>query len=103
MPAMVSPVVLQTVGSKNETKGANYNSKIFEDNSEKTWGMMSATDGYGFYSNTFGRGFGRGFGRESEAQGGIFDGMALSDHLLREYYGQVRVIFFKGMETWYTN
>lgn len=98
MPAMVNPVVLETVGSKNETKGANYDSKIFEENSGKTWGMMSATDGYGFYSNTFGRGFGRefgrGFGRESEAQGGLFDGMALSDHILREYYGQVRSDFF---------
>lgn len=90
MPAMVNSVVLQTAGSKNETKGANYNSKIFEENSEKTWGMMSATDGYGFYSDTFAR----GFGRESEAQGGVFDGMALSNHFLRGYYGQVRSDFF---------
>lgn len=90
-------MVEQTVGSKNETKGANYDSKIFEENSQKTWGMMSATDGYGFYSNTFGRGFSRGFGTESEEQRGISDGMALSDHFLREYYGQVRSDFFKAM------
>lgn len=48
---------------------------------EGTLGMMSQRRASGFYSEFE--------NRESEG-GGIYDGMALPDHFLRQYYAQVR-------------
>lgn len=50
---------------------------------EGTWGRVSHPSGSGLYSEFH--------GRESRESGGIFNGMALPDHFLRQYYNQVRL------------
>lgn len=50
---------------------------------EGTWGRVSHPSGSGYYSAFH--------GRESRESGGIFNGMALPDHFLRQYYNQVRI------------
>ncbi|XP_071342910.1 desmoglein-2.1-like isoform X2 [Trachinotus anak] len=50
------------------------------DHREGTWGINQIS-GSGFYSDFE--------GRESRGGGGIYDGMALPDHFLRQYYSQV--------------
>ncbi|XP_070689057.1 desmoglein-2.1-like [Pempheris klunzingeri] len=45
---------------------------------EGTWGMMNQANGSGFYSEFE--------GRESRIEGGLYDGMALPDHFLAQYY-----------------
>lgn len=46
-----------------------------------TWGVINQPSGSGFYSDFH--------SRESMAEGDMFNGMALSDHFLGQYYDQV--------------
>lgn len=46
-----------------------------------TWGINNQMGGSAFYSEFQ--------GREAAAGGGMFDGMALPDHFLKQYYAQV--------------
>ncbi|XP_047199070.1 desmoglein-2-like [Hippoglossus stenolepis] len=50
------------------------------DHREETWGMMNQPSASGFHSEFE--------GRESGGGGGIYDGMALPDHFLEQYYTQ---------------
>ena len=52
------------------------------DHRAETWGMMNQPSASGFHSEFE--------GRESGGGGGFFDGMALPDHFLEQYYTQVR-------------
>ncbi len=61
---------------------AGYQGGFSSGNMGGTWGMMNHSSASGFYSE-----FG---GKESAVGGGIFDGMALPDHFLGQYYTQVR-------------
>lgn len=92
MAPIASLDVKQTVGSTNQVKGAPNPNDFFNGSSEKVLGMINQTDGYGFYSE----GFGREYSSMSKAAaagegGGIFDHMALSDDFLEQYYAQVKI------------
>ncbi|XP_070765423.1 desmoglein-2.1-like [Enoplosus armatus] len=68
--------IQKSVTSMDGMNGAVYQ----EGYRDATWGMRNELNGSGFYS---------GFeDRESGAGGGIYDGMALPDHFLRQYYTQ---------------
>lgn len=81
--AMAAPMVgmgiQQSVTSMDGMNGVVYQ-EGFESGREGAWGMMNQ-QGSGFYEYE---------GRESGMAGGMYDGMALSDHFLEQYYSQVR-------------
>lgn len=91
---MASLGVKQTMASANQVQGAAYPNEFFNGSSEKALGMISQTDGYGFYSEAFGReysGMSEAAAAGGGGRGGIFDHMALSDHFLGQYYIQVKI------------
>lgn len=84
MDALGSFDFAQSVGSINRLNGANYQGSYRKD----IWGM-NQQDPSGFYSETE--------TRESLGGVGLYDGMALPDHFLRNYYDQVRnLMSWKG-------
>lgn len=89
---MPSLDVKQTFGSKNQVQGASYSQDFLNGSSEKPLGIINQTDGYGFYSEVFGREH-SGMSKAAAAGegGGIFDHMALSDDFLEQYYAQVKI------------
>ncbi len=68
--------------SMNGMNTASYQEGYQSGNMGGTWGMMNQPSVSGFHSEFE--------GRESAAGGGIYDGIALPDHILRQYYTQVR-------------
>lgn len=52
----------------------------------ESWGMANQAIGSGLYSEFD--------GRESRAGGGMYEGMALPDHFLGQYYSQVSNYFY---------
>lgn len=84
MDALGSFDFAQSVGSINRLNGANYQGSY----RKEIWGM-NQQDPSGFYSETE--------TRESLGGVGLYDGMALPDHFLRQYYDQVRnLMSWKG-------
>uniref|UniRef100_A0A3P8NT17 Cadherin domain-containing protein n=1 Tax=Astatotilapia calliptera TaxID=8154 RepID=A0A3P8NT17_ASTCA len=75
MDALGSFDFAQSVGSINRLNGANYQGSY----RKEIWGM-NQQDPSGFYSETE--------TRESLGGVGLYDGMALPDHFLRQYYDQ---------------
>lgn len=92
MPPVTSLDVKNTVCSANEVKGASYANDFFSGSSEKALGMISQRDGYGFYSEVFGKEY-SGMAKAAAAGegGGIFDHMALPEDFLKQYYTQVKI------------
>lgn len=92
MAPMASLDVKQTVGSTNQVTGASYPNDFFDGSNEKALGMINQTDGYGFYSEVFGREY-NGISKSAATGegGGIFDHIALSDDFLEQYYAQVKI------------
>lgn len=72
----------KSVASMDVMSRPPYEEAFSSSHREGTWGRMSHPSGSGFYSEFH--------GRESTEGGGIFNGMALPDHFLRQYYSQVR-------------
>lgn len=89
---MASLGVKQTVGSTNQIKGASYSSNLFNGSSEKALRAISHTDGYGFYSEAFGKEYSSlSKSAAASGEGGIFDHMSLSNDFLERYYSQVKI------------
>lgn len=76
----------KSVASMSGMNGGVFQQRFSSSHKGDTWGMMSQPSGSGFYSDFH--------GRESVVGGDMFNGMALSDHFLGQYYNQV-VIHFK--------
>lgn len=73
----------KSVISMDGMNGAAYTDRFSSGQREATWGTRSQPSGSAFYSEFH--------GRESAVGGGMFDGMCLPDHFLRQYYSQVRI------------
>lgn len=76
----------KSVTSMDGMNGGFYGDGFSLGHREGTWGMMNQPSGSGLYSEFQ--------GRESSVSGGMFDGMALPDHFLRQYYSQVKIYIF---------
>ena len=72
----------KSVTSMDGMNGAIYPEGFSSVHREGTMGRMNQMSGSGFYSEFE--------SRESGVGGGLYDGMALPDHFLRQYYFQVR-------------
>ena len=72
-----------SITSIDGMNGAFYQEGFSAAQGEGTWGMTNHTFGNGIYSEFE--------GRESRVGGSLYDGMALPDHFLRQYYTQVRI------------
>lgn len=74
----------KSVTSMDGMNGGTYHDGFTSVYREGTFGMMNQPSGSGFY--------GSGFERRESAEGGeVYNGMALPDHFLRQYYSQVRI------------
>lgn len=71
----------KSVASMSGINGGGFQERFSSSHRGDTWGVMSQPSGSGFYSNFH--------GRESILEGDMFNGMALSDHFLGQYYNQV--------------
>nr|XP_046248064.1 desmoglein-2-like [Scatophagus argus] len=80
MPPMGGLDLQKSVISIDGMNGAVYQESFSNGHREGTWRMMNQMMGSGFYSEVQ--------GRESGVGGGIYDGMALPHHFLRQYYTQ---------------
>lgn len=72
----------KSVTSMDGMNGAMYEDSYAGGYREDRWGMMNQVTGNGLYSEFE--------GREARVGGAMYDGMALPDHFLRQYYTQVR-------------
>lgn len=79
--SMLPVAALDSAVSVDGMSGGAYQDGFFTYQRER-WGTMNQSSGSAFYSR-----------RES----GVFDGMALPDHFLRQYYNQVRIITPKNL------
>ena len=81
---MAPMMAMAPMGGMDFNKSANsidrMNGPVYQ---EGTWGMMNQPTASGFYSEFE--------SRESGVGADFYDGMALPDHFLEEYYTQVRI------------
>ncbi len=78
MPPIAGLDIQKPVTSMDGMNGAFQEGFVSGD---RTWGMMNQMSGSGIDEYE---------GKESGVVGGIYDGMALPDHFLGQYYTQVR-------------
>lgn len=71
----------KSVASMSGMNDGGLQERFFSSHRGDTWGVMSQPSGNGLYSDFH--------GRESIVEGSMFNGMALSDHFLGQYYNQV--------------
>lgn len=70
----------KSVTSMDGMNGAIYPEGFASVQRDGTWGTLNQQHGSGYYSE---------FDKES-GEAGIYDGMTLPDHILRQYYTQVK-------------
>lgn len=75
----------KSVTTMDGMNGAFYPEGLSSVHREGTMGRMNQRSGSGFYSEFE--------TKESGGGGEFYDGMALPDHFLRQYYSQVRIHF----------
>lgn len=71
----------KSVASMSGMNSGGFQERFSSSHRGDTWGAISQPGGGGFYSDFH--------SRESIAEGDMFNGMALSDHFLGQYYNQV--------------
>lgn len=71
----------KSVASMSGMNSGGFQERFSSSHRGDTWGLMSQPSCSGFYSDFH--------GRESIGEGDMFNGMALSEHFLGQYYNQV--------------